>query len=822
MTLVAIRILLINEDLNFAVKMKQALEKVGGYEVTPFTAADTALEHLEDRPYDVVLVDFNLPGIPTMDIVLRLRAIQSDIAIILSPDLPEVVAIARDMKLNGVVNFPCTARELIPVVKKAVTQANDALPETTESPALGSDSETLSMEHPPESDQAPEFASLGEVLVHTGGLEAELGVDTLAVDMSDAEYAEGKENAKTIEFVLTGDINALRDTPLPHDPETAARAARLHQQLAAEEPPMPTLEESGSVGDLHAQFEDVDLQEVAEAIRSDQGWHSEPAPEPETEIPESSPARLILESTMMEDTATAGDVPLDELLSSIVLQFPEEIKGIKPLPSWVQDLERYVREPDFLEDALPELEQTDRSSIQTTLMSHPGEVESEPGVIETVPIPESLPPALEWPSETPVPFEEAPVAEFDPDEEVEQEQAFAQPPVDSLELDPESHVPIPEPGVPDPPLSEETDLPIPEDLSDAEETPITEFSAEEEMEQEQAFSQHPVDGFESMMTIQDESSEDTAELEELSPITQMALSLTQASLELTADATLLARDGEIVAFAGNMPIEDIEALRAGIDDDWEAGPDEARIRFVTLPDSGQDYMLYSRRTQGDFTLSMIFTANTPLRVIRRQSDRLVDALHDIPDIAPDEDSSLFDDLKEQEELRKLQEQVVIQEEAARESTAQLMLDQIAIDGEADQPDPILDIESATLEPPPIHTGPLIAQTYLWLVRDADNPLEEQLAQTIESELSVYLTTQGWKISEVAVAQDYVYILADVPAETPTQDIVFDLKQRAASIAHEGDNARDPNDLWAESYAILTPGREMDTEEIQRYINFAQM
>ena len=103
-----------------------------------------------------------------------------------------------------------------------------------------------------------------------------------------------------------------------------------------------------------------------------------------------------------------------------------------------------------------------------------------------------------------------------------------------------------------------------------------------------------------------------------------------------------------MAFAGNMPMEDVEALRTGIDDDWEAGPDEARIRFVTLPDSGQDFMLYSRRTQGGFTLSMIFTANTPLRVIRRQSDRLVDALHTIPDVVQEEESSLLEDLKELE------------------------------------------------------------------------------------------------------------------------------------------------------------------------------
>jgi hypothetical protein len=527
----------------------------------------------------------------------------------------------------------------------------------------------------------------------------------------------------------------------------------------------------------------------------------------------------------MEDTAAAGDVSLDELLSSIVLQFPEEVKGIKPLPSWIQDLERYVREPDFLDDALPELEQTDRSNIQTTLMSHPGEIESKPGALETAPIPGTLPPAIEWPSDTTAPPDAAPIAEFSADEEIEQEQAFAQlsneapeaepvPPEEKLE--PESLVDT---------IEEEPDHPSTQDEPAVlEAVSVTEFSADEEIEQEQAFVQPPDEVPEPEPIFPQETPDTDVEMEEeLSPIAQLALSLTQASLELTADATLLARGGAIVAFAGNMPLEDIEALRAGIDDDWEAGPDEARIRFVTLPDSGQDFMLYSRRTQGGFTLSMIFIASTPLRVIRRQSDRLVDALYATPDVIAEQETSLLDDLKAQEELRKLEEQAVAQEEAARESGLQLQLDQIAIEVEDVASDPIPDIESSPVEPPPpIHSGPLTAQTYLWLVRDANNPLDGQTAQIIQSELSNYLASQGWGVSALEVAEDYVYILANVPADTPAQDTLFDLKQYAASIAHEADDARDPKDLWAESYAILTPGREMDTEEIQRYINFARM
>ena len=46
-------------------------------------------------------------------------------------------------------------------------------------------------------------------------------------------------------------------------------------------------------------------------------------------------------------------------------------------------------------------------------------------------------------------------------------------------------------------------------------------------------------------------------------------------------------------------------------------------RWVTAQNSGKDYMLYSRRTEDDFTLSLIFAGTTPLRDIRRQGQRLV-------------------------------------------------------------------------------------------------------------------------------------------------------------------------------------------------------
>ena len=68
---------------------------------------------------------------------------------------------------------------------------------------------------------------------------------------------------------------------------------------------------------------------------------------------------------------------------------------------------------------------------------------------------------------------------------------------------------------------------------------------------------------------------------------------------------------------------------------------EVRIRFITAQDSGKDYMLYSRRTEDDFTLSLMFAGTTPLRDIRRQGQRLVDALVAVPEAPAAESQPLL-------------------------------------------------------------------------------------------------------------------------------------------------------------------------------------
>ena len=268
-------------------------------------------------------------------------------------------------------------------------------------------------------------------------------------------------------------------------------------------------------------------------------------------------------------------------------------------------------------------------------------------------------------------------------------------------------------------------------------------------------------------------------------VAQIALSLTQMSLELAAEATLITNEEEIVALAGHLGQADVEEIRDAIADDWDANTGQARVRFITLPSNSKDYMLYSRKTVGDFTLSMIFAGTTPLRDIRRQGKRLQDALETVPEVM---------------------EEVEAEAELAD-----------AVAGMDDN-----EIEIAAIAES-VDMGLLQPYTYLWLLRDPEDMFDERRSRVVTTSLGIQLREMGWQIETLQARDEYVYVRADVPGEDPAYEVVDDLKRRVAEIirAQEPDLPAD-QDLWADSYLVMMPGRELDPEEISQFISFERM
>ncbi|NWG15352.1 MAG: transposase [Chloroflexi bacterium] len=665
---------------------------------------------------------------------------------------------------------------------------------------------------------------------------------------------------KEIEKAKTGPLKEPSSKAPPPKPDTSFK------KLAEEEPPMPTLEQSGTVSDLMVGISDRGFHNVLAMLRGEEVEESQsrererarpespddfasaftgretlpeeaedPAqirsmpppnarPEPRTDWwgfdsldqaddDGESVAHVVLKTTLDQP----GTMPIDEVMSEIESRLASHQIRIRPLPSWDMDTSAFravkeagVAEPDFLPEELPPGEtlpsaaarpkRRRRASEQAQAAPPhlPEEPPSDASSRTTRPSAavqeEFAPPPLEGDTALDSSYLEdtAPSKAVAPEPDAPQAEPTAAINPEWLpEFDAPPPVEVAPPGAGD--QADPSSVFIGFDLDTDEEWPFAEAEAvPDATPQDETWDEQPTAARPQDQPAWDE--DEATALEGWPPapnapvvaeavvdesddpyIAQLALNLTQVSLELTAEGTVLTRGSEIMAFAGHLSPEDILELRDVVANDWQSNPDGARFRFIRLPSSGKDYMLYSIQTTGDLTLSMIFAGTTPLRVIRHQAQRLAQALESVPEPGPEE----------------------------------------PLPAETAEP------ESVT---PPVQIEAVTYNTYacVWLLRDPQERLSDAVAQAIIAGLTVQLQEQNWKISSLQVHEDFIYLLADVPGEKPPHEIMRDLRSRSAEIAHAQAAELTPQMLWADSYYILTPGRELQTEEILEFINFQRM
>ncbi len=248
-------------------------------------------------------------------------------------------------------------------------------------------------------------------------------------------------------------------------------------------------------------------------------------------------------------------------------------------------------------------------------------------------------------------------------------------------------------------------------------------------------------------------------------VAQMALAMTQMMTDTTAAATVLTRDDRIVAYAGALDLEEFRRLRRSVDDSWTASGEQSRIRFVKLPENGADYMLYSRATAAGLTLTMIFAAEARLSEIRRQGDIMRQALSQAPESEPPAETG---------------------EEAADQA-----------DSDARQP-----------------------FAFVWLIKDPALLLRRSVARQLVFWLEVQLNSLNWRIRQLDVHQEFIYLHADVPGKASPDDLVRTVMDRARLIACAEDQNL-PSELWADAYLVLQPGRGLSERELRHFLQFAR-
>lgn len=113
----------------------------------------------------------------------------------------------------------------------------------------------------------------------------------------------------------------------------------------------------------------------------------------------------------------------------------------------------------------------------------------------------------------------------------------------------------------------------------------------------------------------------------LEDVNRAAQYLTALSLETSAQAALLVRGARLIAYAGQFPREDVEELGRIVHENWTRdGGQGTLMRFIRLSNSSSDHLLYATGAVADIVLALVFQAETPLGMIRKQTKKVAEAL----------------------------------------------------------------------------------------------------------------------------------------------------------------------------------------------------
>lgn len=282
-------------------------------------------------------------------------------------------------------------------------------------------------------------------------------------------------------------------------------------------------------------------------------------------------------------------------------------------------------------------------------------------------------------------------------------------------------------------------------------------------------------------------------------LAQIAVMLTQYSLESSAQATMLSRPGKRVAASGDLPDAAMARLFEIVDHAWQTGSGDANslIRYITLPETGE-FLLYSILVDDDLALSMVFNANTPVRTIRRQARRLSESL----EFVPDEPAPLAEEPSPTQPSRPT---------ALRPPHG---LRQDAPADDADAPPIPTEIPSR----PPRDESAYTAYGCLWIPADPGLELMGDFAEALEGWIHETAAQSPWRLDFLDIRPDYVSVALRIPDKTAPDAVIGHLMDGTAARAVETFLEVLPP-VWADGYFVMSPPRDLSEREIARFITY---
>lgn len=636
------QIMLITRNVQFAIDVKRALEALGEYSVTTVAEVRNAMEQLREAPQHLVVLDVDNLTVAPAIMIEMIRSRQEDIAIVLAPDRPEVHELAEGYRVQGVVDVPVMARDLIPVLDRSLEADIGTLLQAPENQPEELSDDTIKLE-----------SLVGDALEEELGLNYTRRRLQASLDLLNPEppthpindamelLVEPEDEGDTVRYrvIRIGDAGSS---------EVQIRAAE------SDETPLSSPSDLETLRDLAERFG----AEVSDRSPAPPEYPAGEGLENNADDMEDSAAFERMLNAVLDESTLLEDLTMESLFDT-TRELPG-VPGRDAIPAWLRETEKFIREPSFLPENLPPLNALEGLGETTIPASSPGNLQEDLSADSTM--------------------------ESSVDEQGESTAVSAWGLLSSRDRDPY--------------------------------------------------------------------------------LAQLALTMTRVMSDMTADATVLTHSGRIVAFSGNMSLEQFRVIRGCVNDDWGAQDQQSRIRFIKDPKSGADYLLCTRGSVGDHTLTMIFAGGKQLQEIRRQGDRMLNALATVPE------------------------------------------------GEAPLDDPAADESLADL------ADSRTPMAFVWMVADPALLLRRSVAEQLVFWLEVQLNALNWRVHRLDVHQDFIYLYADAPGRASPESLIRTVMDRSRSIACSEDKAL-PDDLWADAYLVLQPGRELSERELRNFLHFAR-
>src|SRR5688572_29854456 len=116
-----IKVLIVDPDIGFAVPIKRALELSGDYDVRVFANGRAAIEMVQREPQVIAILDFAIIDMSLSELINELRMVQPELFILTSSRTATDIAQLPSLDAQGSITKPYLARQLIPVIKEAIT-----------------------------------------------------------------------------------------------------------------------------------------------------------------------------------------------------------------------------------------------------------------------------------------------------------------------------------------------------------------------------------------------------------------------------------------------------------------------------------------------------------------------------------------------------------------------------------------------------------------------------------------------------------------------------------------------------------------------------